>query len=115
MFAWEWDMTACKDGTNLRGLVAQFEGGVVVISHDSQLLSTVCDDAESSEVWLVEDGRVERFNGYFEDYKESLIKEIAAEMDEDEAPPVKGGAAASGSAADTFVNPLISNPALLNR
>ena len=28
---------------------AQFEGGVVVISHDSQLLARVCDDAERSE------------------------------------------------------------------
>jgi ATP-binding cassette subfamily F protein 1 len=61
----------------------QFEGGVVVISHDSQLLSRVCDDAERSEVWLVEDGQVERYDGYFEDYKEELIKEISAELDED--------------------------------
>jgi hypothetical protein len=98
-----------------RVLGVQFEGGVVVISHDSQLLSVVCDDAERSEVWLVEDGHVERYDGYFEDYKESLIKEIAAEMDEDDAPPEKGGAGASDTAGDTFVNPLISNPALLKR
>lgn len=64
-------------------LLAQFEGGVVVISHDSQLLSRVCDDAERSEVWLVEDGQVQRYDGYFEEYKEELIKEISAEMDED--------------------------------
>ena len=61
----------------------QFEGGVVVISHDSQLLSRVCDDAERSEVWLVEDGEVERYDGYFEEYKAELVKEIADEMDED--------------------------------
>ena len=64
--------------------VLQFEGGVVVISHDSQLLSVVCDDAERSEVWLVEDGKVERYDGYFQDYKDELVKEIADEMDEDE-------------------------------
>ena len=63
--------------------VLQFEGGVVVISHDSQLLSRVCDDAERSEVWLVEDGEVERYDGYFEEYKAELVKEIADEMDED--------------------------------
>jgi ATPase subunit of ABC transporter with duplicated ATPase domains len=39
---------------------------VVVISHDSQLLSVVCDDEERSEVWLVEDGKVETYNGYFQ-------------------------------------------------
>ena len=44
----------------------QFEGGVVVISHDSQLLSRVCDNAEQAEVWLVEDGTVMRYDGYFE-------------------------------------------------
>ena len=62
----------------------QFEGGVVVISHDSQLLSVVCDDAERSEVWLVEDGKVEKYDGYFQDYKDELMKEISDEMDEDE-------------------------------
>ena len=44
----------------------QFEGGVVVISHDSQLLSVVCDDEERSEVWLVEDGKVQTYDGYFQ-------------------------------------------------
>ncbi|EIE25084.1 P-loop containing nucleoside triphosphate hydrolase protein [Coccomyxa subellipsoidea C-169] len=67
----------------LSDALEQFEGGVVVISHDSQLLSRVCDDAERSEVWLVEDGKVQRYDGYFEEYKEELVKEISAEMDED--------------------------------
>ncbi|KAK9818657.1 hypothetical protein WJX74_010026 [Apatococcus lobatus] len=60
----------------------EFEGGVVIISHDSQLLSRVCDDEERSEVWVVEDGSVQHFGGYFEDYKEELMKEIAAELEE---------------------------------
>ena len=47
-----------KHGRVMTQVAAQFEGGVVVISHDSQLLSRVCDDAERSEIWLVEDGRV---------------------------------------------------------
>lgn len=38
----------------------------MVISHDSQLLSVVCDDEERSEVWLVEDGKVETYDGYFQ-------------------------------------------------
>ena len=36
--------------SSARAVCAQYEGGVVVISHDSQLLSRVCDDAERSEV-----------------------------------------------------------------
>ncbi len=36
------------------------------------------------QVWLVEDGTVERYDGDFDDYKTDLIKEIAAEMDQDE-------------------------------
>ncbi|KAK9798586.1 hypothetical protein WJX73_004190 [Symbiochloris irregularis] len=67
----------------LADALEQFEGGVVCISHDSQLLSRVCDDAERSEVWLVEDGKVERYDGYFEDYKDELIKEIAADLEDD--------------------------------
>ncbi|GAB4823496.1 hypothetical protein N2152v2_010542 [Parachlorella kessleri] len=68
----------------LADALEEFEGGVVIISHDSRLLSRVCDDAERSEVWLVEDGTVERYDGDFNDYKGDLIKEIAAELDEDE-------------------------------
>ena len=79
-------LSRLRKGRALRSGVAaaaQFEGGVVVISHDSQLLARVCDDAERSEVWLVEDGEVERYEGYFEEYKAELVKEIADEMDED--------------------------------
>jgi ATP-binding cassette subfamily F protein 1 len=38
----------------------------------------------AAQVWLVEDGTVERYDGDFNDYKTDLIKEIAAELDEDE-------------------------------
>lgn len=37
-----------------------------------------------TQVWLVEDGKVQEYPGYFEDYKEELVKEIAAEMEDDE-------------------------------
>ena len=68
----------------LADALEEFEGGVVIISHDSKLLSRVCDDAERSEVWIVEDGQVTEYDGYFEDYKDELIAEIAEELDEDE-------------------------------
>ena len=45
---------------------------------------------ERAQVWLVEDGKVQEYTGYFEDYKDELMKEISAEMDEDEpAGPTK--------------------------
>jgi ATP-binding cassette subfamily F protein 1 len=68
----------------LADALEEFEGGVVIISHDSRLLSRVCDDAERSEVWIVENGMVQEYDGYFEDYKDELISEIQEELDEDE-------------------------------
>ncbi|XP_011071712.1 ABC transporter F family member 4-like [Sesamum indicum] len=60
----------------------EFTGGVVLVSHDSRLISRVCEDEEKSEIWVVENGTVEAFPGSFEDYKEELIKEIRAEVDD---------------------------------
>ncbi|KAL2643802.1 hypothetical protein R1flu_011389 [Riccia fluitans] len=60
----------------------EFTGGVVLVSHDSRLISRVCEDEERSEIWVVEDGTVSKFPGSFEDYKEALVKEIIAEVEE---------------------------------
>ncbi|KAL0355760.1 UNVERIFIED_CONTAM: ABC transporter F family member 4 [Sesamum radiatum] len=60
----------------------EFTGGVVLVSHDSRLISRVCEDEERSEIWVVENGTVEAFPGSFEEYKEELIKEIRAEVDD---------------------------------
>ncbi|EYU34546.1 hypothetical protein ABFS82_12G018500 [Erythranthe guttata] len=60
----------------------EFTGGVVLVSHDSRLISRVCDNEEISEIWVVENGTVEAFPGSFEDYKEELVKEIRAEVDD---------------------------------
>ncbi|KAK9063766.1 hypothetical protein SSX86_017638 [Deinandra increscens subsp. villosa] len=60
----------------------EFTGGVVLVSHDSRLISRVCDDEEKSQIWVVENGSVEEFEGTFEDYKEELLKEIRAEVDD---------------------------------
>ena len=68
----------------LADALEEFEGGIVIISHDSRLLSRVCDDAERAEVWIVDNGEVEEYDGDFEDYKMELMKEIADELDEDE-------------------------------
>ncbi|KAJ7192683.1 hypothetical protein O6H91_Y520200 [Diphasiastrum complanatum] len=60
----------------------EFTGGVVLVSHDSRLISRVCEDEEISEIWLVENGVVRRYPGSFEEYKTELIKEIVAEVDD---------------------------------
>ncbi|KZV58722.1 ATP-dependent transporter [Dorcoceras hygrometricum] len=60
----------------------EFTGGVVLVSHDSRLISRVCEDEERSEIWVVENGTCESFPGTFEEYKEELIKEIRAEVDD---------------------------------
>ncbi|KAJ8773459.1 hypothetical protein K2173_004289 [Erythroxylum novogranatense] len=60
----------------------EFTGGVVLVSHDSRLISRVCEDEERSEIWVVDDGTVSTFPGTFEEYKEELLREIKAEVDD---------------------------------
>ncbi|KAF7836534.1 ABC transporter F family member 4 [Senna tora] len=60
----------------------EFTGGVVLVSHDSRLISRVCEDEERSQIWVVEDGTVKTFDGTFEDYKDELLREIKAEVDD---------------------------------
>ncbi|KAI3994098.1 hypothetical protein MKX01_012355 [Papaver californicum] len=60
----------------------EFTGGVVLVSHDSRLISRVCEDEEKSQIWIVENGTVESFPGTFDEYKEDLQKEIKAEVDD---------------------------------
>jgi ATP-binding cassette subfamily F protein 1 len=80
----------------------EFQGGVIVISHDAQLLSRLCADEERSEVWLVEDGRVDKYPGDFEDYRSSLAKEIVAELDESAAAEAAAREAAEEKARTTL-------------
>ncbi|CAM8905921.1 unnamed protein product [Rhodiola kirilowii] len=60
----------------------EFTGGVVLVSHDSRLISSVCEDEEKSSIWVVEDGTVRFFPGTFDEYKEELQREIRAEVDD---------------------------------
>ncbi|MBC3492466.1 ABC-F family ATP-binding cassette domain-containing protein [Pseudomonas taiwanensis] len=46
----------------------QFDGTVILVSHDRALLRLVCD-----EFWLVNEGRVEPFEGDLEDYRQFLV------------------------------------------
>jgi ATP-binding cassette subfamily F protein 3 len=44
-----------------------FEGGLVLVSHDRHLIKTVADT-----LWLVADGRLQRFDGDLDDYQQWL-------------------------------------------
>lgn len=46
----------------------QFDGTLVVISHDRFFLKSVCDD-----LWLVHDGQVQPFQGDLDDYRQWLL------------------------------------------
>ena len=48
-----------------------FKGGVVVVSHDEHFLTSMCD-----EVWVCGDGKLQKFPGDFEAYKEMVTKEM---------------------------------------
>ncbi|KAF6992017.1 hypothetical protein CFC21_009057 [Triticum aestivum] len=60
----------------------EFTGGVVLVSHDSRLISRVCADEQISQIWVVEDGTVSKYDGSFEDYKDELMAEIKKEVEE---------------------------------
>jgi ATP-binding cassette subfamily F protein 3 len=49
----------------------QFDGSVMLVSHDRALLNSVCD-----EFWLVRDGGVEPFQGDLWDYHRYLLSEV---------------------------------------
>ncbi|KAI3995267.1 hypothetical protein MKX01_032069 [Papaver californicum] len=42
----------------------EFTGDVVLVTHDSRLISQVCDDEEDSEIWEVKNGTAEAFQGH---------------------------------------------------
>nr|AAL87178.1 putative ABC transporter protein [Oryza sativa Japonica Group] len=58
----------------------EFAGGVVIVSHDSRLVSRVCDDEERSALWVVQDGTVRPYDGTFAEYRDDLLDDIRKEM-----------------------------------
>jgi ATP-binding cassette subfamily F protein 3 len=67
----------------------EFEGTVMLVSHDRALLREVCD-----EFWLVAGGRVQPFDGDLDDYQRWLL-ETAREVARDAARAVMAGVPAS--------------------
>eukprot|EP00242_Pyramimonas_sp_CCMP2087_P008992 CAMPEP_0198199776 /NCGR_PEP_ID=MMETSP1445-20131203/2944_1 /TAXON_ID=36898 /ORGANISM="Pyramimonas sp., Strain CCMP2087" /LENGTH=747 /DNA_ID=CAMNT_0043869669 /DNA_START=107 /DNA_END=2350 /DNA_ORIENTATION=+ len=62
----------------------EFTGGVVLVSHDSRLIRRLCADEERSELWIVDEGTVTKYESDFEDFREELVREIQAEHEEDD-------------------------------
>jgi len=54
----------------------EFEGTVMLVSHDRALLRAVCD-----EFWLVADGGIEAFDGDLDDYQRYLLDEAKRSRD----------------------------------
>ena len=58
----------------LAAALAEYEGSVLVVSHDRQLLRTTVD-----EFWLVSDGQLSEFDGDLDDYKQWLLAKASAQ------------------------------------
>ena len=59
----------------------EFEGTVMLVSHDRALLRAVCD-----EFWLVSRGGIEPFDGDLDDYQRYLLDEAKRSRDGGAAP-----------------------------
>ncbi|KEG12649.1 ABC transporter [Trypanosoma grayi] len=55
----------------LADAVNAFEGAVVVVSHDLRLIAQIAD-----EIWIVDKGHCQKFNGDIADYKEHVQLEV---------------------------------------
>jgi ATP-binding cassette subfamily F protein 3 len=74
----------------------EFEGTVMLVSHDRALLRAVCD-----EFWMVGRGKVEPFDGDLDDYQKYLLEE--SKRLREEAKNSARDAASSASAVPTAV------------
>ncbi|MFP5466644.1 MAG: ABC transporter, partial [Gammaproteobacteria bacterium] len=76
----------------------EFEGTVMLVSHDRALLRAVCD-----EFWLVSRGGIEPFDGDLDDYQRYLLEVArqARETQRQESREASAQAAAQGKAAQS--------------
>lgn len=59
--------------------IEAFAGGVIVSSHNQQLLKKITDESSSSEVWELDDGRLWKYEGSFDQYVRQIEQQIARE------------------------------------
>jgi ATP-binding cassette subfamily F protein 3 len=94
----------------------EFEGTVMLVSHDRALLRAVCD-----EFWMVGRGQVEPFDGDLDDYQRYLLEESKRLREEARTGanasvpmPAEAAPAASVSVASSAAPALAAAPALLS-
>ncbi|EIE89528.1 hypothetical protein G6F45_000685 [Rhizopus arrhizus] len=56
----------------LQVALAEFKGGVIIVSHDERFINTVCN-----EIWICEGGVLNKFSGTIKDYKEIICPKDA--------------------------------------
>ena len=78
----------------------EFEGTVMLVSHDRALLRAVCD-----EFWMVGRGKVEPFDGDLDDYQHYLLEESKRLREE-----AKAGAAAAAKPTEAMAVPVAPSP-----
>ncbi|KAK8792568.1 hypothetical protein WA588_005060, partial [Blastocystis sp. NMH] len=64
--------------------INEFQGGVLVVSHDARLLTMT-----NCEMWLMDNQTVKPIEGGYEAYRDSLLKEMEFSDDEDDDEPAK--------------------------
>ncbi len=84
----------------------EFEGTVMLVSHDRAMLREVCD-----EFWLVTRGGVLPFDGDLDDYQKWLLDVSRANARGQPAPPVPGVAVAAPPAASPHIAKANTKPA----
>jgi len=85
----------------------EFEGTVMLVSHDRALLREVCD-----EFWLVTDGAVRPFDGDLDDYQKWLLEQSReASREQSKGDKAKRKREAAAPAPATAAPPAVSNPA----
>jgi len=57
--------------------IAQFKGGVVLVSHDARLIRSSIQSSEQGELWVVGNGTVTPFEGDMDDYTEMVLSQMA--------------------------------------
>ena len=57
--------------------VQDFQGGLIVVSHDQYFVSNTCE-----ELWVVDSGKTTRFRGTFDDYKKHTAEKTQKRVEE---------------------------------
>ena len=58
--------------------VNEFNGGIVVVTHDQRLIEE-CD----CDLWVVEKQSVTKWDEGFDDYKDTILRQLEEEMERD--------------------------------